>query len=121
MNQYLLSVHAGGEADTTGQPSPEEMQTYMQRIATLEQEMDDAGAFRFGGALKGPGEAAVVRGDSPAVIDGPFIETKEYIAGFYIINAPDSDAAKAWGTRVSEIVGKPIEVRPFAATGRVQA
>jgi len=120
MNQYLLSVHAGGEADTTSQATPEEMQSYMQRIADLEQEMEDAGVFNFGGALKGPGDAAVVRGDSPNIVDGPFVETKEYMAGFYIINAPYPEAATVWAKRVSEVVGKPIEMGPFAATGRVQ-
>lgn len=119
MNQYMLSVHSGGSATGPGGPSPDEMAGYMQRIAALEQEMDDVGAFAFGGALQGPDAAAVVRGDSPKVVDGPFIETKEHLAGFYIINAPDVDAARAWGTKVSAAVGKPIEVRPFAATGRV--
>ncbi len=121
MNQYMLSVHAGGEdAQPTSQPTPDEMQAYMQQIADLEQEMDDAGVFVFGGALKGPESSAVARGDSARVVDGPFIETKEHLAGFYLINAPDVGAAHEWATRVSSVVGKPIEVRPFAATGRVQ-
>ncbi|MCB1245895.1 MAG: hypothetical protein KDB69_01355 [Acidimicrobiia bacterium] len=120
MDQYLLSVHSGADDDPTEMPSPEEMRSYLERIAALEQDMDDAGVFVFGGALKGADAAMVVRGATGSVTDGPFIETKEHIAGFYIINAADVDTARTWANRVSEVVGKPIEVRPFAATGRVQ-
>ena len=61
-------------------------------------------------------------GDGDLVMtDGPFVEAKEHIAGFYIINANDLDAALAWGHKVVDAVRHPIEVRPFRATGRVQA
>jgi hypothetical protein len=53
--------------------------------------------------------------------DGPFVEAKEHIAGFYVINADDLDAALAWGRKVVDAIHHPIEVRPFRATGRVQA
>jgi hypothetical protein len=53
--------------------------------------------------------------------DGPFVEAKEHIAGFYIINAGDLDAALTWGRKVVDAIRHPIEVRPFRATGRVQA
>ena len=49
--------------------------------------------------------------------DGPFIESKEHIAGFYIINAGDLDAALAWAGKVVYAINHPIEVRPFRATG----
>jgi hypothetical protein len=52
--------------------------------------------------------------------DGPFVEAKEHIGGFYIIDADDLDAALAWGRKVVEAIQHPIEVRPFRATGRVQ-
>ena len=47
------------------------------------------------------------------VVDGPFAEAKEHIAGFYIIQAADLDAALAWASKVTTCIGKPIEVRPF--------
>jgi hypothetical protein len=53
--------------------------------------------------------------------DGPFVEAKEHIGGFYIINADDLDAAMAWAGKVVDATNHPIEVRPFRATGRVQA
>lgn len=121
MNQYLLSTYMV-EGDVPGAPgSPEEMQEFMGRIIALEAEMDESGTFLFGGALHGPDAATVVRtGDADAVMtDGPFAESKEHIAGFYIINAEDLDAAMAWATKVAAATQHPIEVRPFRATGRV--
>ena len=121
MNQYLLSTYAT-EGEVRGGPTtPEQMQTFMQRIIALEADMAASGTFNFGGALHGPDASTVVRLDHGDVVmtDGPFVESKEHIAGFYIINAEDLDAALAWADRVVEALGHPIEVRPFRATGRV--
>ena len=123
MSQYLLSTHASAGESPQGAPAtPEEMQTFMQRVIDLEAEMDAAGAFVFGGALHGPDAATVVRhsDDDVVMTDGPFIEAKEHIAGFYIINAEDLDEALRWGDKVSLATNHPIEVRPFRATGRVK-
>ena len=53
--------------------------------------------------------------------DRPFVEAKEHIAGFYIVNAEDLDEALTWAEKVVEATNHDIEVRPFRATGRVQA
>ena len=122
MSQYLLSTYQV-EGQVPGAPStPEEMQTFMERVIALEAEMDATGTFVFGGALHGPDASTVVRStDGDAVMtDGPFVEAKEHVAGFYIINADDLDAALAWADKVVAAVNHPIEVRPFRATGRVQ-
>jgi hypothetical protein len=124
MNQYLLSVY-DVEGQVAGAPStPEEMQAFMGRVIALEEEMDRAGAFAFGGALHGPDAATVVRGGTgldKVTTDGPFVEAKEHSGGFYIINAEDLDAALAWAEKVVEATNHDIEVRPFRATGRLQA
>jgi hypothetical protein len=123
MSQYLLSTYAV-EGEVPGAPkTPEEMQGFMQRVVALEDEMEASGTFVFGGALHGPEAATVVRmGDVELVVtDGPFVEAKEHIAGFYIINADDLDAALAWARKVVDAINHTIEVRPFRATGRVQA
>ncbi len=123
MGQYLLSTYAV-EGEVPGAPrTPEEMQAFMARVAALEAEMDASGTFVFGGALHGPDAATVMRvGDGDVVMtDGPFVESKEHIAGFYIINAEDLDAALAWAGKVVTATNHPIEVRPFRATGRVKA
>ncbi|MDH3729840.1 MAG: YciI family protein [Acidimicrobiia bacterium] len=119
MNQYLLSTYVV-EGEVPGAPgSPEEMQEFMGRVIALEAEMDESGAFAFGGALQGPDSATVVNAADGATAEGPFAQAKEHIAGFYIINAEDLDAAMAWGAKVAAATQHPIEVRPFRATGRV--
>jgi len=122
MSQYLLSTYAV-EGDVPGAPrSPQEMQAFMERVVELEAEMDATGTFVFGGALHGPDAATVIRQAKGEVVmtDGLFVESKEHIAGFYIINADDLDAALAWAGKVVEAIHHPIEVRPFRATGRVK-
>ena len=122
MSQYLLSTYVV-EGDVPEAPrTPEEMQLFMGRVVALEAEMDASGTFVFGGALHGPDAATVVRVSDGGVVmtDGPFAESKEHIAGFYIINADDLDAALGWAGKVVDALNHPIEVRPFRATGHVK-
>ena len=123
MAQYLLSTYPEEDAGSRAPMSPEEMQTFMARVIALESEMDATGAFVFGGALHGPDTATVVRGGEADLVitDGPFVESKEHIGGFYIINAADLDAALAWAGKVVGAINHPIEVRPFRQTGRLRA
>ena len=123
MNQYLLSTYVVEGAVPGAPGTPEEMQAFMARVAALETEMDAAGAFVFGGALFGSDAAKVasVTEDGVIMTDGPFAESKEQIAGFYIINADDQEAAQTWASKVADATRHPIELRPFRATGRVQA
>jgi hypothetical protein len=121
MSQYLLSTWSVDEETPGDAPSPEQMHVFMQRVIDLEAEMDSSGTFMFGGGLHGPDAATVVQateGDA-IVTDGPFAESKEHIAGFYVINADDLDEALEWADKVSAAIGRPIEVRPFRATGRI--
>jgi hypothetical protein len=121
MSQYLLSTFTVEDAVPGAPTTPEQMRAFMDRIIALEAEMEATGTFVFGGALHGTDAATVVdvRGGDVVTTDGPFAEAKEHIAGFYIINAADLDEALAWGRRVVDATRHPIEVRPFAATGRV--
>ena len=123
MGQYLLSTYAV-EGEVPGAPgTPEEMKGFMQRVVALEDDMVATGTFVFGGALHDPDAATVLRlsGGDVIMTDGPFVEAKEHIAGFYIIDADDLDAALAWARKVVDAIDHPIEVRPFRATGRVEA
>jgi hypothetical protein len=121
MSHYLLSTFSVEDEAPGAPPTPEQMQEFMGRVIALEAEMDAKGAFVFGGALHGPDASTVVRGGPGGVVmtDGPFAEAKEHIAGFYLIDAEDLDAALAWADKVTNAIGRPIEVRPFRATGRV--
>ena len=69
----------------------------------------------FGGGLFPSSTATVVREKDGDVIttDGPFVEGKEHVGGFWVIKAADLDAALAWGRKATRACQVPIEVRPF--------
>ena len=114
MTRYLLSVHTPTD-DRPATMSEEEMREGYARIGALESELQAADALVFSGRLDAPAAAKVVRVQDGAALttDGPFLEAKEAIGGFYIIEAADEDAALEWATRTSSAIGMPIEVRPF--------
>jgi hypothetical protein len=103
------------EGEGHGPTTPEEMEAFMERINALEAEMRASGAFVFTGGLHGPDAATVVRRSEGELVmtDGPFVESKEHIGGFYVINADDLDAALGWAGKVVDAINAPIEVRPF--------
>ena len=117
MARYLLSVHSV-EGEAREPMTEEQMQQFMKQIGALEEEMKSAGAWVFSARLHEPDTATVVRMSEGEVLttDGPFAESKEHLGGFYIIQAEDLDAALAWASKVTRVVKKPIEVRPFVAT-----
>jgi hypothetical protein len=113
MSQFMLAVDS---SDEPREPMTEDdMQRGFAVVQGIEEEMRAANALVYSGRLLEPARAKVVR---PRVrqgktTDGPFIETKEHIGGFYIIEAPDLDAALAWASKVTDAIDTPIEVRPF--------
>jgi len=113
MKQYLLSVYnPDGDGDGDDGPSREEA---VRKVGALNDELMSAGAWVFAGGLHPSSTATVVRiadGDLLST-DGPFVEGKEHIGGFWVIKAADLDAALAWGARATEACGMPVEVRPF--------
>jgi hypothetical protein len=115
MTHYLLSVHSV-EGEVREPMTDEEMQQSHQQLGILEQEMKSAGAWVFSGRLHQPDTATVVRVGEGEVVttDGPFVESKEHLGGFYIIQAADLDAELGWASKVTEAIKVPIEVRPFA-------
>ena len=113
MTQYLLSVwHSPKNPIPT---DPAEMQKAFKQVDAFNAEVQAAGAWVFAGGLHEPSSATVVSatdGD-PIMTDGPFAETKEQLGGFWIIEAPDLDAALAWAAKGSAACMGPVEVRPF--------
>lgn len=73
------------------------------------------GYWVFAGGLGGPDSSTVLdnRGETPVVTDGPFVETKEYIVGFWILEAPDLDVALKVAAEGSKACNRKVEVRPF--------
>jgi hypothetical protein len=111
MAQYLLTVFE----PTGGVLEPEALAVIMKDVGEVDQEMRDAGIWVFAGGLHEPGTATVLRpadGDV-LVTDGPYVEGKEHVGGFTIIEAPDLDQALEWGRKLARATTLPIEVRPF--------
>ena len=80
--------------------------------------MKSSGAWVFSWRLHDADTATVVRvsGDEVLTMHSPFVEAKEHLGGFYIIEAADLDAALGWASKVTRTISAPIEVWPFADT-----
>ena len=103
MTHYLLSVHSV-EGEVREPMTDEEMAQSHQQLGVLEQELKSAGARVVSGRLHDPDTATVVRmaGGEVVTTDGPFVESKEHLGGFYVIQAEDLDAALGWASRVTD-------------------
>lgn len=111
MKQYLLAVYS----DEDAQFSDAEMQAAYKAVDAFNTELQASGAWVFAGGLHPRADATVVRAQGGKVVttDGPFAETKESIGGFWVIQAPDLDAALELAAKGSQACGWPVEVRPF--------
>ena len=114
MKKYLLSVYQP-DGDP---PPPEVLAKIMNDLNELRRELEAAGAWVFAAGLSPPSEAKVVRvkNGKAFMTDGPFIESKEHIGGFTVIQAQDLDAALEWGRKAATATTLPIEVRPFGGS-----
>ena len=112
--QYLVSViddTTDEELRRTGSGTEAEQAA----IDVFNTRLQTQGHWVFAGGLGSPSTATVIdnRADEPIITDGPFIESKEYLAGFWIIEAADLDAAIELATAGSKACNRKIEVRPF--------
>ena len=105
--QYLFSVIH----DQAGLATPDEMAA----IDVFNDQLQAEGHWVFAGGLASPNTATVIdnRGEEALVTDGPFIESKEHLGGFWVIEAPDLDVALELATEGSKACNRRIEVRPF--------
>lgn len=105
--QYLVSVIH----NQPGLATPDEMAA----IDAFNDRLQTEGHWVFAGGLASPSTATVVdnRGDDAVFTDGPFVESKEFLAGFWILEAPDLDVALKLATEGSKACNRKIEVRPF--------
>ena len=112
--QYMLLIYAEPTLEpTTDAARAAQLRAYADYSAWLQEQ----GAFRAGDALQPPSDATTirVRGEEPTVTDGPFAETKEWLAGYYLIEAPDLDSAIEAAARCPGARDGSIEVRPILA------
>ena len=111
MKQYLLSVYHPEDS----LPGPEAAAKIIADVDALNTELQQSGAWVFAGGLFPSSTATVVRADGNdfLITDGPFIEGKEHVGGFWVIKAPDLDSALEWGRKATRACTVPIEVRPL--------
>jgi hypothetical protein len=112
MTQYLLSVYVD---ETAEPPAPEVLEQMYKDVDAVNETMKAEGAWVFAGGLHPTSTATVVRAKDGEVLttDGPFAEAKEHLGGFWVISAPDLDAALAWASKATVACRAPVEVRPF--------
>ena len=105
--QYMVSVITG----TADLATPDEMAA----IDVFNDGLIAEGHWVFAGGLSGPSSATVIdnRGEEALITDGPFLESKEYLVGFWIIEAADLDVALKLATEGSKACNRKVEVRPF--------
>jgi hypothetical protein len=105
--RYLISV----VDERTGSATDDEMAA----ITAFNEQLQADGHWVFAGGLSSPSDATVIdaRGAEPIFTDGPFVETKEYMAGFWVFEAPDLDVALKLAAGASKACNRRLEVRPF--------
>jgi hypothetical protein len=111
--QYLVAVHLPDNYD----PSAED-EAMVRAIDVLNEEMEAAGARFFAGGLQSAPHAKSLRkqpGGEVVLTDGPYLETKEHIGGFWILDAANVDVAVAWGRKAVVACRASVEVREFLA------
>jgi hypothetical protein len=86
------------------------------RAMAVVDEMKAAGVYVFAGGLEeedGPVYSADPTGGDVLITDGPFVESKEWLGGFAVVDVADDEAATMWAGKIAEACGWPHEVRRF--------
>ncbi len=111
MSQFLVAIHHPDNFD----PSTESAAT-VRAIDALNEEMAAAHVVVFVGGLNSVREAKSLRAGRDGKVfttDGPYLETKEHIGGFWVLEVADMEAALAWGRKAAIACNAPVEVRGF--------
>jgi len=111
MPQYLVAIH-----HPDGYDGSLEGEAMIRDIDVLNEEMEAAGARLFAGGLSAASSAKSLRAQPDGkvrVTDGPYLETKEHIGGFWILKAANLDEALEWGRKAVVACRAPVEVRAF--------
>jgi hypothetical protein len=110
MPQYMLFIYQPADNPLT----PEQMAEMAPRWDEYTQGLQAAGVLVAGDALERPDTATTVRerGGETQFTDGPFAETKEFLAGYYLVDCPDLDTALDHASRMPNVSYGSVEVRP---------
>src|SRR5262245_42642094 len=112
--KYLVAIHHPDDYD----PFVAEDEAMERDIDVLNEEMVAAGVRVFVGGLHPARNAKSLRAQPNGkvlITDGPYLETKEHVGGFWVLEAVDLDEALAWGSKAAVACRAPVEVRPFYA------
>ncbi|MGC0250956.1 YciI family protein [Pseudactinotalea sp. Z1748] len=123
MPRYLLAVYGPAEPTDYGPyPSKEAMLESFADTGAFNDKLQREGYFVFADGLEPATTATTVdgQGESPVILDRPYLETKEYIGGFWVIEAPDLDVALKLAAEGSKACRGKVEVRPFQTAESVQ-
>ena len=112
MPHYLISVWHDDTFEIDF--SSPDAQRRVAQVGAFNNELQQAGAWVFAAGLHPASSATVVRssGGEVSMTDGPYAETKEQMGGFWVIDAPDLDAALEWAGKAAAASAGPVEVRP---------
>ena len=116
MTHYLLAVHGPAERGDFGNyGSQEEMEEAFAATGTFNEKLRAGGYWVFAGGLEPASTATVVdgQGEAPVLTDGPYLEAKEALGGFWVIDVPDLDVALKLAAEGSKACRGKVEVRPF--------
>jgi len=110
MPQYLVSIQLPDDYDAS-----REDEAMVRDVSALNDEMDEVGVRVFAGGLEPARMAKSLRksGSDVVITDGPFLEAKEHVGGFWILECANMDEALAWGRKASAACRVPVEVRAF--------
>lgn len=111
MAEYLIAFNAEWVPEHT----LDELRAKSRALRPLLAEMRDAGVLIFTGGLDddAPVFSVEAPGGAPMFTDGPFVETKEHLGGFAVVDVADEQAARLWAGRIAAACGWPQEVRRF--------
>lgn len=124
MPRYLLSVFGPAERNEFGDyPSKEAMLEAFADTGAFNDELERDGHLVFADGLAQATTATTVdgQGDTPVFTDGPYLETKEHLGGFWVIDAADLDEALALAAKGSKACRGVVEVRPFHTSEDIEA
>lgn len=116
MPRYMLSVYEAAErGEFSGYPDKDAMLQSFADTGAFNDKLEREGYFVFADGLEPATTATTVdgRGEAPVLTDGPYAETKEYVGGFWVIEAPDLDVALSLAAEGSKACRGRVEVRPF--------
>jgi hypothetical protein len=112
MTQYLIAIYRPDDYDS----SVEEDEKMDRDIEALNNEMNDAGVRIFVGGLRDTTEAKSLQIQSNGeliITDGPYLNNKEHVGGFWVLEAAELEEALIWGRRAAVACRAPVEIRPF--------